>query len=294
MTNRFNAILANTAYLQPINQRLPAVISVLLVIACAHALATITWMFLPEAESASHERTQSTAPAVQRTDQQQAIMQVASAHLFGEMERSALPQQPTKVPETKLNLVLRGVIAVDPMTLSHAIIARGKKGKEEVYALGEKMPGGISIEAIHPDHVVLNRSGRLETLQLIKDEDVGSITSAGRGRSFLPPASPGEELAGIREDIMADPASFGDYAIPVIVKRDGKQIGYRLQPQQKGSELMQEMGLEASDVITEINGIKLDNPQNGMGALRQLTAADSITITVMRNGAEVPLNIELK
>ena len=79
-----------------------------------------------------------------------------------------------------------------------------------------------------------------------------------------------------------------------MVKRNGKQLGYRLQPQQKGNELMQEVGLEANDVITEINGIKLDNPQNGIGALRQLSTANSVSITVMRNGTEVPLSIQLQ
>lgn len=293
MTNQLSAIFANTAYLQQINQRLPTIISVLLVIACAHALATISWMFMPETESTLNQAQTATVPSVKRTNQRQAIMQVANAHLFGQMERTAVLQQ-TQAPKTKLNLVLRGVIAANPMTLSHAIIARGKKGKEEVYAIGEKMPGGISIEEIHADHVILNRSGRLETLQLIKDEELGSITTTRSKRNFLPPASTGEELAGIREQIMQNPTSFGEYALPVIVKKQGKQIGYRLQAQQKGGELLQELGLETNDVITEINGIKLDNPQNGIGALRQLSTASSFSIVVMRNGAEVPLNIELK
>ena len=82
--------------------------------------------------------------------------------------------------------------------------------------------------------------------------------------------------------------------MPVVVKQNGKQIGYRLQPQQKGKALMQEVGLRANDVITEINGIKLDNPQNGIGALRQLSTANSVSISVMRNGTEVPLNIQLQ
>ena len=293
MPNQFSAIFANTAYLQQINQRLPAIISLLLVIACAHVLAKITWMFLPEAETDLQQGHQRNTAVTMQVDQRQAIRQVADAHLFGEMQQAAVPQQ-TKAPKTKLNLVLRGVIAADPMKMSHAIIARGKKGQEEVYAVGEKMPGGITIESIHPDHVVLNRSGKLETLQLIKDEDVGSITSNRKSANFLPPASAGEELAGVRQQIMQNPTSFGDYAVPVVVKKQGKQIGYRLQPQQKGTELMQEVGLEANDVITEINGIKLDNPQNGIGALRQLSTATSVSIMVMRNGTEVPLNIQLQ
>ncbi len=208
-------------------------------------------------------------------------------------QSAAAPRQ-TKAPETRLNLVLRGVIAVDPMSLSHAIIARGKNGKEEVYTVGDKMPGGVIVEEVHPDHVVLNRGGQLETLQLVKDEDVGSIQTSNTSRNFLPSGTPGQQLAGIRQEILKNPTSFGDYALPVVVKRNGKQLGYRLQPQQKGNELMQEVGLEANDVITEINGIKLDNPQNGIGALRQLSTANSVSITVMRNGTEVPLSIQLQ
>ncbi len=79
-----------------------------------------------------------------------------------------------------------------------------------------------------------------------------------------------------------------------MVKKNGKQLGYRLQPQKKGNELMQKLGLEKNDVITEINGIRLDNPQNGIGALRALSTANSVSITVMRNGTEVPLNIQLQ
>ncbi len=293
MTNQFTAIFANTAYLQQINQRLPAIISLLLVVACAHAMAKITWMLLPESETSMQHRVISRTPVVNRTNPGQAIRQVASAHLFGEMESAAIPRQ-TKAPETRLNLVLRGVIAADPMTLSHAIIARGKNGKEEVFAVGDKMPGGVIVEEVHPDHVVLNRGGKLETLQLVKDEDVGTVTTPNKRSTFLPSGTPGEQLTSIRQEILQSPTSFGNYAMPVVVKQNGKQVGYRLQPQQKGKALMQEVGLQANDVITEINGIKLDNPQNGIGALRQLSTANSVSISVMRNGTEVPLNIQLQ
>jgi general secretion pathway protein C len=293
MTNPFTTLFANTAYLQQINQRLPAITSLLLVIACAHALARISWMFLPEGETYTQQRATSRTPAVNRTNQDQAIRQVANAHLFGEIQ-AATGTRPTRAPETRLNLVLRGVIAANPMSLSHAIIARGKNGKEEVYTVGDKMPGGVTVEEVYPDHVILNRGGQYETLQLLKDEDVGTIQSSGDSSGFPAYGTAGAQLAGIRQEILQNPTSFGDYALPVVVKKNGKQLGYRLQPQQKGNELMQEVGLEANDVITEINGIRLDNPQNGIGALRQLSTANSVSITVMRNGNEVPLSIQLQ
>ena len=294
MTNQITAFLANPAFLQQLNLRLPAIISLLLVIAIAHAMAKITWMFLPESEAAMQRTNIARTPVISQPNQAQAIRQVASAHLFGEMQSSAVPRQQT-APKTRLNLVLRGVIAADPMALSHAIIARGKNGKEEVFAVGDKMPGGVIIEEVHADHVILNRSGKLETLQLVKDEDVGTVSRPASNRAgFLPPASPGEALSNIRQEILQNPTSFGNYAVPVVVKKDGKQLGYRLQPQQQGNQLMQEVGLEANDVITQINGIKLDNPQNGIGALRQLSTANSVSLMVMRNGTEVPLNIQLQ
>lgn len=293
MTNPFTTLFTNTAHLQQLNQQLPVIISLLLVIACAHAMAKISWMFLPEGETSMQQRATARTPLVNRTNQGQAIRQVANAHLFGEMQSAAVPRQ-TKAPETRLNLVLRGVIAADPMSLSHAIIARGKNGKEEVYAVGDKMPGGVTVEEVYPDHVILNRGGQLETLQLVKDEDVGTIKAPNRRSTFLPSGTPGEKLVSIRQEILKNPTSFGNYALPVVVKKNGKQLGYRLQPQQMGDVLMKELGLEASDVITEINGIKLNNPQNGIGALRQLSTANSVSITVMRNGTEVPLSIQLK
>ncbi len=96
----------------------------------------------------------------------------------------------------------------------------------------------------------------------------------------------------IRGDILKNPASFGDYALPVVVKENGKQIGYRLQPQQKG-QLLSEIGIQTNDVITQINGVKLDKPQNGISALRKLSTAKNLNIVVRRNGADVPLNISL-
>jgi general secretion pathway protein C len=92
---------------------------------------------------------------------------------------------------------------------------------------------------------------------------------------------------------MKNPTSFGEYALPVVVKENGKQIGYRLKPQQKG-QMLSELGIENGDVITQINGVKLDNQQNGISALRKLSTAKNLNIVVKRNGAEIPLNISLQ
>jgi len=204
-------------------------------------------------------------------------------------------QQPTEAPETKLNLILKGVLAAKT-ELASAIIGQGPTGKEDIYSVGDRMPGGVMIKEIHPEYVVLERGGQLETLKLQKESGVDDINAAITQSSQAgsdAALSPAAALTEIRSNILKNPTSFGDYALPVVVKENGKQIGYRLQPQQKG-ELLSELGLQSTDVIIEINGVKLDQPQNGISALRKLSTATNLSIVVKRDGADVPLNISLQ
>jgi general secretion pathway protein C len=272
--------------------------SMLLIIACAWLLVEITWMFFPQGEQSTMPVAQRTKPLTNNQAQQNNFKQLTSANIFGVSEKAALQQQ-SKAPETKLNLTLKGVLATSPMEMASAIIAQGKNGKEDIYGIGDKMPGGVTIKEIHPEYVVLERSGRLETLKLQKLSGVDGFGSSDRsnlqsGRSNrYSQGSPAAALKDIRSNIMKNPTSFGEYALPVVVKENGKQIGYRLKPQQKG-QMLSELGIESGDVITQINGVKLDNQQNGISALRKLSTAKNLNIVVKRNGAEVPLNISLQ
>jgi general secretion pathway protein C len=289
MNNQASALLTRLPQLQTLNRWLPTIVSLMLVIACAHALVKISWMFLPETETDAIPTHATSVNVTTAHESTQDIRRLTGAHLFGETQRAAATAQ-TNVPETRLNLVLRGVVAADPMATSSAIIAQGNGGKEDVYGIGDKLPGGVSVSKVYSEQVILERGGRFETLNLAKDSDVGEIVTDD---GDLPTDSPGEALREIRSNILKNPTSFGEYALPVVVKQGGKQIGYRLEPQKKGDMLTQ-MGLEPQDVITEINGVKLDNPQNGIIALRKLSTSNSINIKVRRNGTEVPLNIQLQ
>ena len=287
--------LNNPVALLKINQRLAAITSLLLIVACAYLLVEITWMFFPQEDEGVLPAQRNIGSVNNKQTQQNNFRQLTSANIFG-VSQSTTVAQSTKAPVTKLNLTLKGVLAAEPMELASAIIAQGKSGKEDIYSVGDKMPGSVLIKEIHPDHVVLERSGRREILKLQKISGI-DIQSSRRGQNNLSSrgstGTAGAALTRLRKDILKNPTSFGDYALPVVVKENGKQVGYRLQPQQKG-ELLLELGIQATDVITQINGVKLDKPQNGISALRKLSTAKSIDIVVKRNGAEVPLNITLQ
>ena len=237
MANTLITQLNNPLVMQQLNQRLAAVVSMLLIVACAWLLVEMTWMFFPQGEDTSLAVQQKTQPLVNKQSQQNNFKKLTSANVFGVSEKAIIQKQ-AKATETRLNLTLKGVLAATPMKIASAIIAQGKNGKEEIYGIGDKMPGGVTIKEIHPEYVILERSGRLETLKLQKLSGVGSLTSSGKpnlgSRNMRSKCSAADALTDIRNDILKNPASFGEYALPVVVKENGKQIGYRLQPQKKG------------------------------------------------------------
>ena len=299
MANTLIAQLNNPLVLQQINRRLAVIATMLLIIACAWLLVELTWIFFPQGDQSTMPVVQRTKPLINNQAQQDNFKQLTSANVFGVSEKAALQQQ-SKAPETKLNLTLKGVLATSPMEMASAIIAQGKDGKEDIYGIGDKMPGGVTIKEIYPEYVVLERSGRLETLKLQKvsgidgfgSGDTSNLRSGSSSNSYSQ-GSPAAALKDIRSNIMKNPTSFGEYALPVVVKENGKQIGYRLKPQQKG-QMLSDLGIESDDVITQINGVKLDNQQNGISALRKLSTAKNLNLVVKRNGAEIPLNISLQ
>jgi len=291
MANTLITQLNNPAVLLQINRHLAAVISLLLIVACAWLLVEVTWMFLPQDEEQVSPVQQKTRSISHKQAQQNNFRKLTSANIFGVSDKVTVQKQ-TKAPETRLNLTLKGVLAAKPMNRASAIIAQGKSGKEDIYGVGDRMPGGVLIKEIHPEYVVLDRNGQLETLKLQKISGVANIKS-GNKPYLKSNKSPGAALKEIRSSILKDPTSFGDYALPVVVRENGKQIGYRLKPQKKGA-LLSELGVQSTDVIIRINGIKLDKPQNGISALRKLSTAKNLNIVVKRNGAEVPLNITLQ
>lgn len=289
MTNKLSSLFGDNANIQALTQRLPEMISLMLVLACAYSLAVFSWSLVPyETEPATETPAVTTGSPVKKVNASLRLREITSAHLFGTVTRK--PRPTTKAPETKLSLVLKGVLAASPMSMASAIIARKKNGPEETYSVGDKLPGNVLIKEIHADHVIISRGGKLETLRLPKDRTSQNLIKNKPFPSRT--TTTATTLRGLREQVVKDPTSFGDYALPVVVKERGKQIGYRLDLQEKG-DVLKQAGLRATDVITAINGMKLDTPQKSIRALRKLRSANRLNLIVRRDGNDINLNLQL-
>jgi len=269
-------------------------INLLLVIWIASILANLTWSLLSPPEVVEPPKTVSASASAPVNPDRQLISQIPGWHLNKRQEQGSQPVKeeiPIEAPETKLQLILRGVLSSDDPVHARAIIA-DPRGKEEQYAIGKELPGNAELSEIHPDRVILKRNGRYETLRLPKDK-ISSNTTASRYVSRnTSSSSPLQRLNSVRQQLQQAPSKVSDL-IRATPKRgeDGSTIGYVLSPG-RDPELFEQVGLQAGDVAIQINDIKLDNPANSARALKSMQTGESVSVTVMRNDQQEVLSLE--
>jgi len=280
-------------------ERLPWLLAALLTAALCFRAAELTWRVAPFTEF--EETIPPEAPVSTAQIARPAEISISQSSLYGRVEVvvAAKVEEQIVVPETRLNLTLLGVIASSAVGTAKAIISDAS-GNEEFYSIGMQVPGGASLEEIHSDYVMLKRNNRLEILRLPADESIvgqsgggGMVmppSSAPQGRHVLPPSgmggdnrSTGEMLHEYRDALNQDPQSVMDLVRAEPVREGDKLIGYRISPG-RDRQLLSRFGLRAGDVVTMVNGVRLDNPVKGLEIIQNLQTAGQVNIEVMRNG----------
>lgn len=269
-------------------------LNLLFVALLAYSLAQLTWLLIQGvAGGKAMPLPVATATSVQIKGASAAgLDSVAALHLLGSSEEPLAAGQPAPMvaPETRLNLTLRGLIALNTQREALAIIAQGG-GEELAYRVGDTVPGGAVLHEIHADRVILARAGSFEALTLPKEKMVVEGLPERGGLDAGPAIEP-RQVQALRETIRKNPqeAMRLIHAQPVM---DGGQLkGYRVSPG-RDRRLFNSVGLRPGDVVTSVNGIPL-NDMSRMGALfEQLSSADRLEVTLERGGQQTRLSLGL-
>lgn len=285
---------------------LPALVAATAVVWIALSLVHGVWAWLmPTAEVVVSE------PAAAAPSGADNGISLAQYHLFGQAVDPATGAY-ANAPDTTLKLTLKGTSSNYDQTRARALIA-DEQMSEKVYKVGDEFQGGVRVQAIYPDRVVLNAAGRIEVLRLRQLQQGLSMQGGGTvapapsavaaGANGLiglntAPSAPGSvnpmvmaapiDWEAVRQQAIADPGSIAKSFSIAPVMIDGKLAGVRVSSNVYGEQLAQ-AGLKVDDIVTAVNGRKLDSIEAGYSALESLKSAGAVTLTVNRAGNEQTL-----
>ena len=282
----------------PTTSRVSTPINALLAVLVGYVLAQLTLDMLPRAEPISSGAGGASSTYKAGLTSNELSRDIAGAHLFGRASAAPVIEvEPTQqtAPDTKLNLTLHGVLAYNPLGSSLAIISSGGN-REVVCAIGEKIVGNTTLQAVHADRVIIRRSGKDETLRLPNNFPVLAVAGASAKSSSRSNANLGDlpsSAKDLRARLIKEPSLMADLVTMRPYKRNGKLIGFRIQAK-KDPALLASFGVQPGDVVTSVNGIALTSNRQGIVALGKLRSARNVDLIVLRGGAEIPVSISLE
>ncbi len=273
-------------------KRLPRVAEWLLTVLIAYSAALLAWKLVPLPQSARWSPPPPAAGDAMAAPRGPDAAAIAAAHLYGQ---AAAPDAPSQdqiedAPDTRLNLSLLGILSATVERGSRALIA-SSDGEEKPYAIGSDVIRGVSLQAIFADRVILSRAGQLETLRLDKDAPSRAPVQTARPAAETPTGSNAAAvLSTIREELLNDPSRANQYIRMQPSSSGGQLRGYRIYPG-RDRAVFNAAGLRPGDLVTEVNGIQLNDASTALQMLGQLSSATSLTVVVERGGQPQTVNV---
>ena len=269
-------------------------------------LGLIVWLwvqFLLFPKHQSNDIQAVTAPPTLLSNPNQ-IPKLSSYHLFGSSSISELPLDMLQT-ESSLDLIVTGIFSSDDSTQGRAYI-RNRQGEEQKFEVGDDVYGLAELAAIHNNHLILRREGgKTEKLSLSKGAILSTTTkpadnrtatnnkneaSSARIANHINQSSDWQDMLNKQK---YDPNKIRQLAGKVSILKDGQGniAGLRVS-QLASSSAMLKQGLKSNDQIVAVNGVDISY-QNMLSLQQQLQSNDNVSVTVMRNGRRMNLNLNL-
>jgi general secretion pathway protein C len=210
---------------------------------------------------------------------------ITNAHLFG--AAPAPKQDGANAPQTAIALVLTGTIAGNDPQNGLAILGQTAQ-TAKVYAVGDNVPGGAKLHSVYSDRVVIERDGQLESLALPRQLNAGNAPPP----SAAALQGDNSSIERMRRMITEQPGLLADVMRPQPVMDHGRMNGFRVYPGRDRMAFMR-LGLRPGDQVTAINGTPLDDRDRGEAILHTLGSSSEAHVTVIRNGQQQDLVLNI-
>jgi general secretion pathway protein C len=236
--------------------------------------------------------------------------------LEGDLFHPALRGQPIVLPETTtpvlvtpldLPIILVGT-GMGEGAESYAIFEDRTTREQQVYRLRDVVRDGAILAKIDRNQAIL-RLGTQEQILTIYNDGTQDVSPPGPGTS--PTARPATDAAasttGIRQvqpnqwvlDKQEVTAALGNLSQLLTKARvipnfaDGKPDGFKIFSIAPDS-LYAKIGLQNGDVLQQINGVEIKDPENFMRVFQQLKDENRIALDFVRNNRRESFSYEIR
>ncbi len=266
--------------------------TLVLVVAIGLQLAWWSWHFIGPAQSTAAN------PGIGAPSRDIAL----ARQLFGG-DGSSPVSTTNSVPS---DIHLKGVFAVDGKTLSAAVVNLG--GKDQAVKLNQDLPNGAKLIEVHPDYIVVSRSGISERIDLDTYRGASGNSAGGKaaggnlaarvgasaGSGFrLNVTSPGQNNYSLSRQelntVLQDPRQMEFLGRIGVAPGGGVRVD-----EAPANSLSNKLGLQAGDIITNINGQPVASPGDLARLYSQFGTLSQVRVEVKRGGSPTMLTYAIQ
>jgi len=179
-------------------------------------------------------------------------------------------------------------------------------GEQKMYSEGENIADEVKVLEIFADKVVVENRGVKQEIflsdggntnvaqgpsvqQIPQSANISGGQSSPQPNESAPPRR-GEnlgqqDLRQLRNDVMNDVSILAQYSAPEPLLMDGEVKGFRLHLSNR-LRLLYQVGFRPGDVITELNGVRLNDPDTIQQTLYNFIGSEQLAVSVMRGQEE--------
>lgn len=218
-----------------------------------------------------------------------------------------------EIKKTDLPLKLLGIIYSGDPSSGMAVIEQAKERIVESFFVGDFLIGDATLFEVHEKKIIIDRGEYKEFLTVEEPElrtDSRNITKAKVQDSskYALDEPPNEYREDGFERIGNEVTLSKEYRQKLLstefakILQDVKAVphfennelkGYRMTKLKEGS-IYQKMGLQANDIIKEINGFVLDDASQVLKYLQSLRAEQDFEIEVLRSGKTQVIHLQVQ
>jgi len=183
-------------------------------------------------------------------------------------------------PETKLNLVLKGVRASADGTGVAMIVM--PNNRLSIFAPGETILDGVVLDRVYGDRVTLRKDGQIEALLMSSGGDRLSVLSS--------PGDPAPRVSG--SSASSDDGLISTTATDFLanlainpVHRGQDFVGYEI-TSRGDAALLERSGLKPGDIVLSVDGVAIGATGPGELAMK-LSSSRKVRLRIDRDGRQV-------